>query len=406
MTITEDALRKKYSDLEHCFDEKAWRLSAAADARVYGRGGVSIVARATGLSRTTIYAGLKELKEKPDSSGVRKKGGGRKNLKEINPQLLKDLNKLICPVTRGDPENPLRWTSKSTVSLAEELRKTGHSVSQRSVWNLLKELGYSMQSNRKANEGASHPDRDAQFQFISDEVDSAIDRGQPAISIDTKKKELVGNFKNGGAEWEKKGEPQRVNTYDFMDKNLGKVAPYGIYDIAENKGWVNVGISSDTAEFAVESIRRWWNDMGKLMYPNASELVVTADGGGSNGSRVRLWKIKLQELSSELGITIKVRHFPPGTSKWNKIEHRMFCHITQNWRGRPLLTREIVVKLIGSTRTKEGLEVRSVLDENVYETGVKVTDGQMKEIRLKRNEFHGEWNYEISPEPVPDCSVN
>lgn len=300
----------------------------------------------------------------------------------------------------------MRWTSKSTVALADELQKMGHSVSQRSVWSLLKELGYSMQSNRKANEGSSHPDRDAQFQFISDEVESAIRRGQPAVSIDTKKKELVGNFKNGGAEWEKKGEPRRVNTYDFPDQNLGKVSPYGIYDIAENKGWVNVGISSDTAEFAVESIRRWWNGMGRPMYPNASELLITADGGGSNGSRVRLWKVKLQELSSELGITIKVRHFPPGTSKWNKIEHRMFCHITQNWRGRPLLTRETVVNLIGSTRTKEGLDIRAVLDESIYKIGVKVTDDQMKKLCLERNEFHGEWNYQINPEIESNCSTN
>ncbi len=406
MTITEEALRKKYSDLEHCFDEKTRRLSIAADARLCGRGGVSLLARATGISRTTIYVGLKELGKKPESTGIRKKGGGRKNIKETNPQLLEDLNKLIDPATRGDPENPLRWTSKSTVALADELQKMGHSVSQRSVWSLLKELGYSMQSNRKANEGSSHPDRDAQFQFISDEVESAIRRGQPAVSIDTKKKELVGNFKNGGAEWEKKGEPRRVNTYDFPDQNLGKVSPYGIYDIAENKGWVNVGISSDTAEFAVESIRRWWNGMGRPMYPNASELLITADGGGSNGSRVRLWKVKLQELSSELGITIKVRHFPPGTSKWNKIEHRMFCHITQNWRGRPLLTRETVVNLIGSTRTKEGLDIRAVLDESIYKIGVKVTDDQMKKLCLERNEFHGEWNYQINPEIESNCSTN
>lgn len=273
----------------------------------------------------------------------------------------------------------------------------GHSVSQRSVWNILNDLGYSMPSNRKSNEGANPPNRDAQFEFISNAVESAIAQGQPVISIDTKKKELVGNFKNGGSEWEKKGVPQRVNTYDFMDKDLGKVAPYGIYDMAKNKGWVNVGISSDTAEFAVESIRRWWQDRGKPMYPNACELLITADGGGSNGSRVSLWKIKLQELSSELGITIKVRHFPPGTSKWNKIEHRMFCHITQNWRGRPLITRETVVNLIGSTKTKAGLEIRSVLDENSYETGIKVTDREMKMIRIKREDFHGEWNYEIMP---------
>jgi transposase len=402
MDISGSDFKKKYDALKPCLDEKTWRLCAAADARLYGRGGVSIVSRATGLSRTTIYAGMKDLDEKPDAPRVRRKGAGRKSLKESNPQLLKDLDSLIDPVTRGDPESPLRWTSKSTLTLASELQEMGHTVSQRSVWNMLDDLGYSMQSNRKSNEGASHPDRDAQFQFISTAVESAIAQGQPVISIDTKKKELIGNFKNRGAEWEKKGEPQRVNTYDFMDKELGKVAPYGIYDIAQNKGWVNVGISSDTAEFAVESIRRWWQNMGRPMYPDARELLITADGGGSNGSRVRLWKIKLQELSSELGITIKVRHFPPGTSKWNKIEHRMFCHITQNWRGRPLLTRETVVNLIGNTKTKAGLEIRSVLDENSYETGIKVTDQEMKRIRIKREDFHGEWNYEIMPETDGD----
>ena len=271
---------------------------------------------------------------------------------------------------------------------------------------MLDALGYSMQSNRKSNEGASHPDRDAQFQFISDAVASAMADGQPAISIDTKKKELVGNFANKGSEWNKKGEPQKVNTYDFMEKDLGKVSPYGIYDMASNKGWVNVGVSSDTAEFAVESIRRWWRAMGRPMYPDARELLITADGGGSNGSRVRLWKVKLQELSTELGIPIKIRHFPPGTSKWNKIEHRMFCHITQNWRGRPLVSRETVVNLIGSTTTKAGLEIQSVLDENAYEKGIKVTDLEMCAIQIKREVFHGEWNYEIAPKPDEKCLIN
>ena len=280
----------------------------------------------------------------------------------------------------------------------------GHKVSQRSVWNLLNALGYSMQSNRKSNEGSSHPDRDAQFQFISRSVALFLDAGLPAISVDTKKKELVGNFKNGGAEWEKKGNPRRVNTYDFPDKGPGKVSPYGVYDIAQNKGWVNVGISKDTAEFAVESIRRWWYAMGRAVYSDADKLLITADGGGSNGSRVRLWKIKLQELASELGMTILVRHFPPGTSKWNKIEHRMFCHITENWRGRPLVSREVVVELIGNTKTAAGLEIQAALDKCIYESGLKVSDEELENVNIYRDGFHGEWNYEIRP--IIDASLH
>jgi len=276
----------------------------------------------------------------------------------------------------------------------------GHSVSQRSVWNLLDESGYSMQSNRKSNEGSKHPDRDAQFQFISDSVATLIEAGLPVISVDTKKKELIGNYKNNGAEWHEKGNPLKVNTYDFADKELGKVAPYGVYDIAQNKGWVNVGISKDTAEFAVESIRRWWKTMGSTIYADADRLLITADGGGSNGSRVRLWKVKLQELANELNKTILVRHFPPGTSKWNKIEHRMFCHITENWRGRPLISREVVVQLIGATTTTSGLEIKAELDESSYQSGIKISDKEIQSINLFREEFHGEWNYEIRPFPV------
>ncbi len=397
MEISEYNLKKKYDALKVHLDERSLRLCAASDARLLGPGGVSIVARAVNISRTTIYAGIKDIDQSSKIDGIRRAGAGRKSLKESNPKLLDDLDKLVDPVTRGDPESPLRWTSKSTTKLTKELQEMGHSISQRSVWKLLDDLGYSMQSNRKSNEGASHPDRDAQFHFISDTVEASLNAGQPVISVDTKKKELIGNYKNTGAEWEKKGAPHKVNTYDFADKKLGKVAPYGIYDIGINKGWVNVGISSDTAEFAVESIRRWWYSMGKSVYPDARELVITADGGGSNGSRVRLWKLKLQDLANELGLIIKIRHFPPGTSKWNKIEHRMFCHITENWRGRPLLTRQTVINLIGSTKTAAGLRIKAVLDENIYQTGVKVSDQQMKDVNIIRDEFHGEWNYSIVP---------
>ena len=397
MKIQNSLLAEKYASLQMHLNERNLRLCAASDARLIGRGGVSAVARATGISRTTIYAGLKELDEQTSVQNIRRAGAGRKSLAGRNPEILEALNRLVDPVTRGDPESPLRWTSKSTTKLAEELTEMGYSISQRSVWKLLDELDYSMQSNRKSNEGSNHPDRDEQFQFIANSVAQCQSVGSPAISVDTKKKELVGNYKNNGAEWEKKGNPRRVNTYDFVDKELGKVAPYGVYDIAQNKGWVNVGISSDTAEFAVESIRRWWHSMGKTIYTHSKQLLITADGGGSNGSRVRLWKIKLQELANELNMTIQVRHFPPGTSKWNKIEHRMFCHITENWRGRPLLSREVVVQLIGNTRTKSGLEIKATLDENAYQAGIKVSDKELQSINLYKEKFHGEWNYEIRP---------
>ena len=392
-------LKEKYASLRRHLNERTFRLCAASDARLIGRGGVSIIARAAGISRTTIYVGLKELDGKGQPE-IRSKGAGRECLPNSDSHLLEALNKLVDPATRGDPESPLRWTSKSTTKLARELTAMGHSISQRSVWNLLNQLGYSMQSNRKSNEGSNHPDRNEQFEFISKCVSEYLRAGLPAISVDTKKKENIGNYKNDGSEWEKKGQPNRVNTYDFVDKELGKVAPYGVYDIAQNQGWVNVGISSDTAEFAVESIRRWWHNMGKELYVKADRLLITADCGGSNGSRVKLWKIKLQELANELNITIQVRHFPPGTSKWNKIEHRMFCHITHNWRGRPLVSREVVVQLIGNTKTKSGLKVRAALDDNIYKSGIKVSEAELTNINLYKEKFHGEWNYEIRPNQV------
>ena len=311
--------------------------------------------------------------------------------------MIQDLDELLEPATRGDPETPLRWTYKSTTRLADELMARGHPVSQRTVCDLLDELGYSLQANRKTKEGSSHPDRDQQFMHISEKVKKLQSIGQPVISIDTKKKELVGEFKNGCQEWAKKGKPVEVNVHDFADPVLGKVIPYGVYDMTANKGWVNVGIDHDTAEFAVESIRRCWLEMGCPLYPDARQLLITADGGGSNGSRVRLWKLKLQKLADELDMTIYVCHFPPGTSKWNKIEHKMFSFISQNWRGRPLITREVVVNLISNTRTKKGFDITAKLDINSYKTGIKVSDEAFQKISIERDDFHGEWNYKIKP---------
>jgi len=318
-------------------------------------------------------------------------------VEELDPTLLSVLDTLLDPVTRGDPMSPLRWTCKSTTKLARELQAQGHKVSQSTVWRLLEKLGYSMQSNRKSREGTNHPDRNAQFEFINASAQEFLEQGRPVISVDTKKKELVGNFKNASREWQKKGEPVPVNMHDFADKELGKVIPYGVYDIARNEGWVTVGISHDTAEFAVESIRRWWVRMGQPMYPEATEILITADGGGSNGARVRLWRLELQRLADDLGLVFHVRHFPPGTSKWNKIEHRMFCHITENWRGRPLLSRVAVVELIAATSTEHGLTIRAELDEHTYETGRKVSDEEMELLAIERCDFHGEWNYSFSP---------
>ena len=366
---------------------------------MFGYGGVSFVAEAAGLSRTTLYSGSAEpgAGRQPERGRIRKPGGGRKPKTELDDTLMGDLDRLLDPVTRGDPMSPLRWTCKSTPKLAAELQARGHEVSQATVWRMLDELDYSMQSNRKVREGGRHPDRNGQFEFINSSVKDFLGRGLPAISVDTKKKELVGNFKNAGQEWEKKGSPREVDVYDFPDKKLGKVSPHGVYDIGRNEGWVTVGITHDTAEFAGESIRRWWLRMGQPVYPRATELLITVDGGGSNGVRVRLWKVVLRKLSDELGLTIHVRHFPPGTSKWNKIEHRMFCHITENWRARPLVDYMTVVNLISHAGTSKGLSIRAEIDESNYETGKTVSDEEMAKLRIARCSFHGEWNYSFSP---------
>lgn len=397
-------IETKYRALKERLNEATLRLWLATEADVLGRGGVSTVAQATGVSRTTIYAGLKELQSPAPPMSVnagehrvRAKGGGRKKLTAKDATLLEDLDALVAPNTRGDPMSPLRWTCKSTPRLAEELEKQGHSVSQRTVCDLLAQLGYSLQSTRKTREGGNHPDRDAQFQHIASMVAQYQAKGDPVISVDTKKKELVGDFKNAGREWQPEGHPEEVRVYDFVDAELGKVAPYGVFDVTANQGWVSVGIDHDTAEFAVESIRRWWNEMGSPLYPNAKRLLITADGGGSNGYRVRLWRVQLQKLADELRMSIAVCHFPPGTSKWNKIEHRMFCHITQNWRGRPLLSREVVVNLIGNTTTTAGLRIQAQLDANSYQAGIKVTDQELANLAIERDSFHGEWNYKVSP---------
>jgi hypothetical protein len=377
---------------------------AAAEAMEIGWGGVSAVVSATGLSHNTIDLGIRELEEgvPPDLveiplGRVRRVGGGRKPVTQGDISLLPDLEALVDPVTRGDPQSPLRWTCKSTRKLAEELRGKGHAVGYRTVAVLLSRLNYSLQANRKTHEGASHPDRNAQFEYINAQVCRFQQQGQPVVSVDTKKKESVGNFKNGGREYQPEGHPEEVRTHDFMDKELGKAIPYGVYDMTANQGWVSVGIDHDTAYFAVESLRRWWSNMGSKVYPKARELLVTADGGGSNGSRIRLWKVAVQGLADATGLRVKVCHFPPGTSKWNKIEHRMFCHITENWRGRPLRSLGVIVNLIGSTGTKAGLRIRAELDPNPYEVGIKVSDEQLAALSIERDAFHGDWNYTISP---------
>lgn len=401
---TIEMIKIKYESLSAHMDEKVKRLWGAAEAMAIGRGGIAKVVKATGISPKTIKVGVVEIEQKPKQTAekkklgkVRRKGGGRKALKEKDITLIPALEELLDPVTRGDPESPLRWSSKSTTKLAEELRAKGYGISPRTVASLLHHLDYSLQGNKKTKEGASHPDRNAQFMYINNQVQAFQDRGQPVISIDTKKKEAIGEYKNDGREWCPKGKPIEVKGHDFPDPNKGKIVPHGLYDIAANKGWVNVGISYDTAEFAVESIRRWWKQMGQLMYPDATELLITADCGGSNGYRIRLWKYELQRFVNESGLKITVNHFPPGTSKWNKIEHRMFCHITKNWRGRPLTSVEVVVNLIANTRTKKGLTIVAQLDENIYQKGQKVSDYEMSTIKIKRAEFHGEWNYSIIP---------
>jgi hypothetical protein len=396
------SIRRKYRALRPGMDERLRRQWAASEAREWGRGGVTAVACATGLSRTTITAGGRELALPPkqreqEALRVRRPGGGRRPLTEVDPDLLTALESLVEPVTRGDPESPLRWTCKSTARLAAELTHQNHPVSDRTVAALLRQAGYSLQANRKTREGASHPDRNAQFEYLDACLRRFDRRGQPAISVDTKKKELVGDFKNGGREWRPAGTPENVRVHDFIDKKFGKAIPYGVYDILNNQGWVNVGIDHDTAQFAVHSIRRWWKQMGQRRFPQAAELLVTADGGGSNSSRSRLWKLSLQGLADELGLKLVVCHFPPGTSKWNKIEHRMFSFITQNWRGKPLVSHQAIVNLIASTTTRTGLIVKAALDTNHYDTKIKVTDAELGRLKLKRHDFHGEWNYTISP---------
>jgi hypothetical protein len=399
VTDEQRQLERKYKALEARLDERTLRLWAAVEARSLGRGGISTVAGATGLSRTTIHVGLKDLDSPAATTGpagprIRVKGGGRKRLTGKDPRLAADLEKLVSPMTRGDPMSPLRWTCKSTTKLAETLNQKAHRVSQRTLCDLLAEQGYSLQSVRKRLEGSHHPDRDAQFKHIAQRVQEFQSRGQPVISVDTKKKELVGDYANKGQEWQPKGQAEGVQVHDFGKE---KAAPYGVYDLGRNEGWVSVGTDHDTAEFAVETIRRWWRKMGRGIYPQARQLLITADGGGSNGSRVRLWKVKLQELADESNLEIHVCHFPPGTSKWNKIEHRMFCHITQNWRGRPLISHEIIVNLIGQTTTSEGLKIRAEIDRGKYPKGVEVSVEAMKNLALERDEFHGEWNYSLKP---------
>jgi len=383
-------------------DERLRRQWAAVEARDFGWGGVSAVAQATGLSRTTITLGLKELalpepERAAQATRVRRPGGGRRPLTTDDPGLLTALEALVEPSTRGDPESPLRWTCKSTRRLAEELTRQRHPVSPGTVAALLRQAGYSLQANRKTREGQGHPDRNAQFEYINASVRRFLRRGQPAISVDTKKKELVGDFKNGGREWQPAGSPEEVRVHDFLIKNLGKAIPYGVYDMLHNQGWVSVGIDHDTAQFAANSIRRWWEAMGQWRFPRARELLITADGGGSNSHRSRLWKVALQELADVVGLKLYVCHFPPGTSKWNKVEHRLFSFLTQNWRGRPLLSHETIVDLIASTSTRTGLVVQSALDTKKYPTKIKVSDDALEQVRLRRHDFHGEWNYSISP---------
>lgn len=379
-------------------DERGRRMFAASEARAAGRGGVAAVSQITGLARSTIGRGLKDLDAPCLPHGrVRRAGGGGRPLTERDPTLLAELERLVEPATRGDPERPLLWVSKSLDKLASALGEMGHAISPNSVRKLLAGLGFSRQSNRKADEGSKHPDRNAQFEHINARAGAAQAAGQPVISVDTKKKELVGNYRNGGTDYRPKGNPRRVKVHDFEDKSLGKVAPYGVYDVAADEAWVSVGITADTAEFAVQSIRTWLDRMGRQRYPTARELTITADCGGSNGARVRLWKLELQKLADDSGLAIHVHHYPPGTSKWNKIEHRLFCRITQNWRGRPLTDRAAVVELIGATTTKTGLKVECALDTATYEKGLKVSDADMATLDVTGDEFHPEWNYTIRP---------
>jgi hypothetical protein len=396
--INTRAIRQRWDADGSKRDERGKRLFAASEVRAAGRGGLAAVSTVTGLARSTIGRGLKDLDAPPLApSQIRREGGGPRLLIELDATLLADLKRIIEPATLGDPVRPLLWVSKSLDKLTVALARMGHTISPNSVRKLLCGMGFSRQANRKADEGSKHPDRNAQFDYINAQVLAAQAANEPVISVDTKKKELVGNYRNGGTDYRPKGDPRRVKVHDFIDKELGKVAPYGVYDIAANSGWVSVGITHDTAQFAVSAIRTWLEKMGRQRYPNARELTITADCGGSNGARVRLWKVELQMFADETGLIIKVRHYPPGTSKWNKIEHRMFCHITQNWRSRPLTDRAAVVELIAATTTKGGLKIESALDTKTYEKGIKVSDAAMRDLDIQGDAFHPEWNYTITP---------
>ena len=400
-----EGIRTKFELLRPLMSERLRRHWAACETLTLPRGGVTLVAEATGLSRTTIWAGRKQLQQQaalPAEEGraeyVRSPGGGRHLVEDDDPTLIRDLEALVEASTRGDPQSPLRWTCKSTRNLAAELSRLGHRVSHVTVAALLHDLDYSLQANRKTREGEDHPDRDAQFEHISRQVRAFQRQGQPVVSIDTKKKELVGDFKNPGREWRRRGQPEEVRAKDFPDKELGKVIPGGVYDLTHNEGWVSVGIDHNTADFAAETVRRWWREMGRPLHRRAKKLLLTADAGGSNGYRSRLWKVALQDLADDLGLHVYVCHFPPGTSKWNKIEHRMFCHITRNWRGKPLVSQAVVVSLIGNTKTRQGLQIHAELDTSSYPTGIEVSDEELAAVRITHDAFHGEWNYTIAPQ--------
>ena len=394
-----DAISERNKILSPYLNEKTKRLYHASESKVLGHGGIAIVSKATGVSRTTISTGLKELRDntRVEANGIRRKGGGRRKNTDKFPVLKIELGKLIEPALRGEPDSPLMWTSKSLRKLSSELKLIGLNASHNLIGEILREEGFSLQANRKTDEGKGHPDRNAQFEYIYSKVKEFQSQNQPVISVDAKKKELVGNFKNAGKELRRKKEPEKVKVYDFPSDAKGKAIPYGVYDMTYNKGWVSVGVDHDTAEFAVETIKKWWTQMGRLSYPDGKRLLITADGGGSNSSRSRLWKMELQKLSDDTGLIIEVCHFPPATSKWNKIEHRLFSYIAKNWRGKPLLSYEVIVNLIGSTTTNKGLNVTCQLDQNKYDVGIKVTDKEMEVCNLKKDEFHGEWNYKISP---------
>jgi len=389
----------RYETLKAHLDERSRRLLAAAESQAVGKGGISIVAKATGISRPVIRQGIADLTDPTALAAgrVRKEGGGRKRVIDKDASLKTDLQSLLESTTRGDPQAALRWTCKSVRQLSAELKRMGHQVSHQVVADLLHELGYSLQANRKTKEGSSHPDRNSQFEHLNGKVKWSVSRHQPVISVDTKKKELVGDFKNGGRELRPKSQPEQVRVHDFVDPELGRATPYGIYDLGRNSGWVSVGMDHDTAEFAVETIRRWWRTMGRPAYPEATRLLITADAGGSNGSRLRLWKVELQKLADETGLRIAVCHFPPGTSKWNKIEHRLFSYITQNWRGKPLRSFQAIVNLIAATTTTTGLKVHAELNTEAYQSGIKVSDKELALVKIRRDTFHGDWNYEIQP---------